>query len=63
VVREGNEGIDCNINFLPPLRAGDDPISQLGEEILLPFGDDVLMHATGELSPRRISGISSSGIV
>jgi hypothetical protein len=60
VVREGNEGIDCNINFLPPLRAGDDPTSQLGEEILLPFGDDVLMHATGELSPRRISGISSS---
>lgn len=62
-MREGNEGIDCNINFLPPLRLGDDPMSQLGEEILLPFGEQVLMQAIGEVSPRRISGISSSGTV
>ena len=62
-MREGNEGMDCNINFLPPLRLGDDPKSQLGEEILLPFGEEVLMHVIGEVSPRRISAISSSGAV
>ena len=55
--------MDCNINFLPPLRLGDGPKSQLGEEILLPFGEEVLMHVIGELSPRRTSGISSSGAV
>jgi len=50
-VREGNEEIDCNINFLPPLRVvGDDPTSQLGEEILLPLGEEVLMQVTGESS-------------
>lgn len=59
-MREGNEGIDCKINFLPPLRLGDDLISQLGEDILLLFGEELLMHAIGELSPWRISGISSS---
>jgi len=61
-VRDGNDGIDCKINFLPPLRVGDDPTSQLGEEILLPFGEEVLMQVTGESSSGTVcTGISNLG--
>lgn len=61
-MREGNEEIDCNINFLPPLRVGDDPTLQLGEEILLPLGEEVLMQVTEESSSGTVSkGFSHLG--
>jgi len=57
-VREGNEGMDCSINFRPLLRPGDDPKLLCGGETLLLLGE-VLMPELGEWFSRRISGISS----
>ncbi len=62
-VREGNEGIDCNINFRPLLRLGDAPKSLWGGVTLLLLGEEDLMPVLGEQLPRSISGISSSGTV
>lgn len=60
-VRDGNEGMDCKINFLPVLRPGDGPKSVLGGHTLLLLGEAVLTPVLGDTSPWRISGISSSG--
>lgn len=49
-VREGNEGMDCKISFLPLLRPGDDPKVHGGETLLL-LGEAVLTPEVGEQSP------------
>ena len=59
-MRDGNEGIDLNISFLPPLRFGDIPSVPHGGETLFPFGEMVFTPLLGDMSPLRISGVSSS---
>lgn len=60
-MREGNEGIDCNISFRPLRRLGDDVKPLWGGETLFLLGEADLMPVLGEMLPRKISGISSSG--
>jgi hypothetical protein len=40
--REGNEGIDFRINFLPLLQIGDNPVPMRGGDTLFLFGDTTL---------------------
>jgi hypothetical protein len=58
-VSDGNEGIDFNINFLPPFRFGEILSALCGGETRFPLGEVVLTRL-GESASLRISGISSS---
>lgn len=40
--REGNEGMDLRINFLPLLQIGDNPVPMRGGETLFLLGDTTL---------------------
>jgi hypothetical protein len=59
--REGNEGIDLKISFLPPLWFVVAPAPEWGGETLFPLGEDVLVTPSwGEsLFIRYLSGVSS----
>ena len=59
-ISDGNEGIDFNINFLPPFRFGEILSALCGGETRFPLGEVVLTQLLGESASFRISGISSS---
>lgn len=63
-VREGNEGIDCSINFLLLLlRPGEVSNSVWGGDTLLLLGDvDFMIPLVGEVLPWSVLGISSSSM-
>jgi hypothetical protein len=59
-ISDGNEGIDFNINFLPPFRFGEILSALCGGETRFPLGEVVLTQLLGESASFRISGIPSS---
>ena len=61
--REGNEGMDFRINFLPLLQIGDNPVPMRGGDTLFLFGDTTLTEVWGDNPPFRLSDVPTPNII